>query len=168
MLMEDLYSKPGHLLRRAHQIATAIFTEVCGPWDLTSVQYAALVAIGVNPGVDATRLSGLIAFDRSTLGGVLDRLEHKGLVIRSADPSDRRVKTLFLTDEGKSLLKQIETPVKAVQERLVEPLSAADRKTFLKLLSTLVVAHNSDLPASIRLSAGDTPDRGAKSRAPLD
>ncbi|MCC0057536.1 MAG: winged helix-turn-helix transcriptional regulator [Rhodobiaceae bacterium] len=166
--MESLYAKPGHLLRRAHQIATAIFTEVCGPWDLTSVQYAALVAIGLNPGVDATRLSGLIAFDRSTLGGVLDRLENKGLVVRSTDPSDRRVKTLFLTDEGKSLLKQVEAPVNAVQERLIEPLSPADRKVFLKLLAALVVAHNPDLPASIQLSAGDAPSRIAKIKTHAD
>ena len=60
--MNDLYTKPGHLIRRAHQISSALFAEECGAFDLTSVQYAALVAIRTNPGVDATRLSSLIAF----------------------------------------------------------------------------------------------------------
>ena len=50
---------PGHLIRRVHQVSTAYFAEECGP-DLTAVQYAALVAIGAHPGIDATRLSQLI------------------------------------------------------------------------------------------------------------
>ena len=71
---------PGHLIRRAQQIAVAIFMEECAAYDLTPVQYAALVAIRENPGTDATRLSSLIALDRSTLGNVLERLEARKLV----------------------------------------------------------------------------------------
>jgi len=55
---------------------------------LTSVQYAALVAIWANPHVDATRLSALTGFDRSTIGDVLERLEAKGWVLRSSSPND--------------------------------------------------------------------------------
>ena len=73
--MDGLYAMPGHLIRRVQQISSALFAEECGNFDLTSVQYAALVAIRANPQVDATRLSALIAFDRSTLGDVLERLE---------------------------------------------------------------------------------------------
>jgi len=53
MQLQDLYSKPGHLIRRAQQIAVAIFMEECANFDLTPVQYAALVAIRENPGTDA-------------------------------------------------------------------------------------------------------------------
>jgi len=67
----------GHLIRRAHQISTAYFLEECGG-DLTAVQYAALVTIGAHPGIDATRPSEIIYFDRSTIGDVLDRMEGKG------------------------------------------------------------------------------------------
>jgi MarR family transcriptional regulator, lower aerobic nicotinate degradation pathway regulator len=62
--MDDLHSTPGHLIRRAQQISSALFAEECGKFDLTSVQYAALVVIKGNPDVDATRLST----DRSTIG----------------------------------------------------------------------------------------------------
>jgi len=75
MLLEDLHRQPGHLIRRAQQIAVAIFIEECAAFDLTPVQYAAMVAIQENEGIDATRLSAQIAFDRSTLGNVLERLE---------------------------------------------------------------------------------------------
>ena len=59
------------------QIAVSIFVEECKAFDLTPVQYAALVAIHTHPGIDATRLSAVIAFDRSTLGNVIERLENK-------------------------------------------------------------------------------------------
>ena len=102
--MDDVYKKPGHLIRRAHQISSALFAEECGAFDLTAVQYAALVAIRDNPAVDATRLSTLIAFDRSTLGDVLERLEAKGRIRRSPSPGDRRVKLLHLSKEGEEVL----------------------------------------------------------------
>src|SRR4051812_9493883 len=75
--MDAVYTMPGHLFRRMQQIAVSIFVEECKDFDLTPVQYAALVAIRTHPGIDATRLSLVIAFDRSTLGSVLARLEAK-------------------------------------------------------------------------------------------
>lgn len=81
---------PGHLIRRAQQVSIALFAKECAALDLTSVQCAALVTIRENPGVDTMRLSRLIAFDRSTLGSVLERLEAKGWVGRSpARPASR-------------------------------------------------------------------------------
>ena len=94
MLLEDLHRQPGHLIRRAQQIAVAIFIEECAAFDLTPVQYAAMVAIQENEGIDATRLSAQIAFDRSTLGNVLERLEARGFVERYSSPDDKRVKLL--------------------------------------------------------------------------
>src|SRR4051794_41918335 len=108
--MDNLYSMPGHLIRRAHQISSALFAEECGEFDLTSVQYAALVAIRDNPDVDATRLSALIAFDRSTIGDVLERLEGKGWIKRHPSPTDRRVKLLRLSPTGEDLLRRGERP----------------------------------------------------------
>src|SRR5882762_4875440 len=88
MSMDDVYQKPGHLIRRAQQIAVSIFLEECAPLDITPVQYAALVTVRENPGIDATRLSALVAFDRSTLGNVLERLESKGLIVRIGSTED--------------------------------------------------------------------------------
>src|SRR3712207_4381835 len=140
--MDNLYDMPGHLIRRAHQISTALFTEECAEFDLTSVQYAALVAIKANPEVDATRLSALIAFDRSTIGGVLERLEAKGWILRTASPADKRVKLLRLTLDGERLLRRVEPAVRRVQQRLLEPLAPADRATILRLLAQLAAVHN--------------------------
>src|SRR4051794_16933501 len=104
MAMDELYTKPGHLIRRMQQIAVAIFMEECHAMDLTPVQYAALVAIREHPGIDATRLSAVVAFDRSTLGSVIGRLEIKEFIVRRPSEDDSRVKRLYLTSLGKKTL----------------------------------------------------------------
>ena len=105
--MDAVYSKPGYLFRRMQQIAVSIFVEECKAYDLTPVQYAALVAIRTHPGIDATRLSAVIAFDRSTLGSVIERLEAKDYIERKPSHADKRTKLLYLTRSGTALLRDI-------------------------------------------------------------
>jgi DNA-binding MarR family transcriptional regulator len=142
MLLKDLHLKPGHLIRRAQQIAVAIFMEECAGYDLTPVQYAALVAIRENPGTDATRLSALIAFDRSTLGNVLERLEARKLVTRYPSSEDKRIKLLKLSAGGGALVKRAQASVERAQGRILEPLKPADRKKLMELLGQLVELNN--------------------------
>jgi len=143
--LKDFHTMAGYLIRRTQQISTALFAEECGKHELTAVQYAALVAIGLHPQIDATRISRLISLDRSTLGDVLERIEAKGLVVRSASPSDRRVKLLSLSAEGKKLIAAVSMPVQRVQKRLLEPLTPKEQQTFVELLSRLTESHK-DLP----------------------
>jgi DNA-binding MarR family transcriptional regulator len=151
MQLKDLHSKPGHLIRRAQQIAVAIFMEECAEFDLTPVQYAAMVAIRENPGTDATRLSALIAFDRSTLGSVLERLEARKLVARYASPDDKRIKALKLTAAGLGLLKRAEACVRRAQERILEPLPPDERGKLMELLGRLVDLNNEASRVPLRL-----------------
>jgi len=133
---------PGHLIRRAQQIAVAVFMEECADLDLTPVQYAALVAIGDHPGTDATRLSALIAFDRSTLGNVLERLEVRKLVTRYSLPEDKRIKRLKLTASGRSVIERAVKAVRRAQNRILAPLRPKDRDKFMQLLNQLVEINN--------------------------
>ena len=140
--MDAVYTKPGYLFRRMQQIAVAIFVEECKTYDLTPVQYAALVAIRTHPGIDATRLSAVIAFDRSTLGSVIERLETKAYIERKPGREDKRVKLLHLTKAGAALLSDIIPSVDRAQARMLQPLKPADRKTLLTLLTQLVDLNN--------------------------
>jgi DNA-binding MarR family transcriptional regulator len=140
--MDAVYGKPGYLFRRMQQIAVAIFVEECKAYDLTPVQYAALVAIRTHPGIDATRLSAVIAFDRSTLGNVIKRLESKTYVERKPAREDRRVKLLTLTKAGAALLRDIMPSVDRAQARMLQPLKPKDRKTLLALMTQLVDLNN--------------------------
>ncbi len=145
--MEDLYQMPGHLIRRVQQISSALFFDECGSFELTSVQFAALKAIQSHPRIDATRLTSLIAIDRSTLGSVLERLEKKGWVVRSSSPTDKRAKLLSLTPAGREVLKQVMPAVRRVQKRLVAPLAPTDREAIVRLLLQIAEAHNDLRPA---------------------
>jgi DNA-binding MarR family transcriptional regulator len=140
--MDAVYTKPGYLFRRMQQIAVAIFVEECRAYDLTPVQYAALVAIRTHPGIDATRLSAVIAFDRSTLGNVIERLESKAWVEREPSREDKRIKLLSLTRAGEALLRAIMPSVDRAQARMLQPLKPADRKTLLALMTQLVDLNN--------------------------
>jgi len=142
LTMDAVYSKPGYLFRRMQQIAVAIFMEECRACDLTPVQFAALVAIHTHPAIDATRLSAVIAFDRSTLGNVIERLESKEYIERKPAAEDKRVKLLYLTRSGAALLRDIMPSVDRAQARMLQPLKPADRKTLLALLTQLVDLNN--------------------------
>jgi DNA-binding MarR family transcriptional regulator len=140
--MDAVYAAPGYLFRRMQQIAVSIFIEECKAHDLTPVQYAALIAIHTHRGIDATRLSAVIAFDRSTLGNVIERLESKALVERKPSREDKRIKLLYLTRSGAALLREIMPSVDRAQARMLQPLKASDRKMLMALLTQLVDLNN--------------------------
>ena len=150
LTMDAVYTKPGYLFRRMQQIAVAIFVEECRAYDLTPVQYAALVAIRTHPGIDATRLSAVIAFDRSTLGNVIERLEAKQLIERKLSRQDKRVKLLYLTKAGAALLREIMPSVDRAQARMLQPLKPADRRTLMALLTQLVDLNNESSRVPLR------------------
>ncbi|WP_456619338.1 MULTISPECIES: MarR family winged helix-turn-helix transcriptional regulator [unclassified Bradyrhizobium] len=140
--IDAVYAAPGYLFRRMQQIAVSIFMEECKAFDLTPVQYAALIAIHAHPGIDATRLSAVIAFDRSTLGSVIERLQAKDYIERKPAPEDKRIKLLYLTKSGAAILREIIPAVERAQTRMLEPLKPADRKMLMGLLMQLVDLNN--------------------------
>jgi len=125
----------GHLIRRLHQQSMQVFqiqTQAAG-FDLTSVQFAALNAIALQPDIDQASLATAISFDRATIGGVIDRLERKGLVQRVVSAQDRRARQLHLTPEGEQLLAACRPVVTALQADILAPLTPAERDVFLEL-----------------------------------
>ena len=134
---------PGHLIRRAQQLAVAIFMEETVGLDVTPVQFAILNALMDDPGEDQITLSGRVAFDPATFGSVISRLEAKGWVQRQADPMDKRRKLLWTTAEGEKVALQMKRAVGKAQQRIVGPLEVAERAQLNELLSKLVAGHES-------------------------
>lgn len=133
----EFYGMPGHLIRRMHQASQAIFDRAMAEagFDLTSVQFAALSTIAARPGLDQARLAAAIAFDRPTTGGVIDRLEAKGLVRRKVSAGDRRARELYAEAKGEAVLSAVRPIVRKVQKRMLHALSAQEQATLLRLLS---------------------------------
>lgn len=141
-LQTALYDKPGHLIRRLQQIAVAVFLEETAGFDITPVQYAVLAAVGIHPGIDQLRVANAIGFDRTTIAGVVERLEGRGLLRRRTGPTDRRAKVLYLTDTGRQTIRDMADGVDRAQARMLEGLEAAEKLVFLGMLARLVRLNN--------------------------
>ena len=150
--MLELQDMAGHLIRRLHQISVSVFTEKMkeAGLDLTPVQFAALSALEAHADVDQATLAGLIAYDRVTIGGVVDRLEGKGLVSRRVSPQDRRARIVRLTAAGHGILGQARPVVRALQHDILSGLEEADKAVFMDLLRKTTAAGNDQSRAPLQ------------------
>lgn len=138
----DLYTQPGHLLRRAHQIAASIFHDELGT-KVTPIQYAILRILIDHPGIDQVSLAGLVAMDTSTAASVAIRLEEKKLLIRYLDPNNRRQRALYVTDAGRALLQSTVPGNARLHQRIFEGFTPEEEAQFMTLLQKLVRINNS-------------------------
>jgi MarR family transcriptional regulator, temperature-dependent positive regulator of motility len=150
--VRDNNEMPGHLARRFQQIAVAVFLAEVGDagFDLTPVQYAALAAIRTNPGIDQVTLAGLIAYDRTTITGVVDRLVQKGLLVRNPSSRDRRARELQITEAGKRTLRGITPAVEAAQRSMLRGLTEKEGADLMRLLRKAIAAGNELSRAPLR------------------
>lgn len=139
-----LAERPGFLIRRLHQIHTALFAESCAAFDVTPVQYSLLSALARRSEADQTTLSADVALDRTTATGALVRLATRGLVERIASARDRRARDCRLTPSGATLLAAMETAARSAHEATLAGLDAADRATLVALMARLVTVHGQD------------------------
>ena len=137
----DFKHAPGHLIRRAHQFAVAIFMEEAADFDVTPVQFAILNALIDTPGADQITLAGQVAFDAATSGAVIGRLVARGWIRREPDAVDRRRKLLWVTPDGEQAVQQMKRLVARVQTHILAPLSPQEREQLLALLGKLVSGH---------------------------
>jgi MarR family transcriptional regulator, lower aerobic nicotinate degradation pathway regulator len=140
--IEQLYRRPGFLIRRAHQIAVSIFIEESGELGITNRQYGILLLLKRQSGIDQITVAKLLGLDRSTTGMVLTKLERDGLVTRYVGDHDRRRLRLKLTRAGERMLERLAEPAKRAQARVLSVLTAAERDEFLRLLEKFNRAFN--------------------------
>ncbi|WP_448003149.1 MarR family winged helix-turn-helix transcriptional regulator [Agromyces bauzanensis] len=124
---------PGHLLRRAQQVHTALFALEFDK-ELTGPQYAALHVLAEHPAISQRELGSRAALDKSTAADLVQRLVERGWIVRERDTSDGRRRVLSLSPAARQAAERLAPRVAAVQERLLEPLDAAERERFLGLL----------------------------------
>lgn len=127
----------GSLIRRAQQRHVAVWlAEVSA--DVTSVQFAALAALQQHPGMSQRELGDELDIDRSTVAGLVSRLERDGRVARSADSKDARRNILSLTSFGIVTVEELRPKVERAQSVLAANISEGQSEELVKLLSSLV------------------------------
>jgi DNA-binding MarR family transcriptional regulator len=137
-----LSERPGFLARRLHQIHVALFTEICGVFDITPVQYSLLSALAERGAADQTTLAADIALDRTTTTGALKRLEARGLLERPRSAADRRARQCVLTAKGAELLTKMEGSAQKAHKATIASLSPEEQATLLRLLQRIVEANS--------------------------
>jgi DNA-binding MarR family transcriptional regulator len=140
--LADLYSRPGFMLRRGHQIAVGIFVQECGAIGLTPPQHGVLVVADNAPGLDQAGIARSLGFDRATTGALIQGLERRGLLRRESSAADLRRKTLVVTPRGRAMLQRAQMAVRRTSDRLLAPLAAKERRQFVQLLERLTAALN--------------------------
>jgi DNA-binding MarR family transcriptional regulator len=146
-LMLDLYEQPGHLIRRAQQIAVSMFRETMDA-EITPVQFAILRMLKESPGIDQVTLAGLVALDKSTTADIAVRLEKRGLIYRVLGA--RRQRCLSLTPEGESTLISTVTSVHLLRDRMLSSLLPVEQKEFIRLLKKFVQINNAQSRAPLQ------------------
>jgi len=130
-----LHDEPGHLIRRAQQIAVSKFHEVHGR-HVTPIQYAILRTLLETPGIDQVTLAQLIALDTSSTADIATRLEAKGWILREVLP--RRQRRLSLTPDGEAVLQSMRLGIEQMYLGMMNSLDAAEQREFMRLLRKFV------------------------------
>lgn len=134
----DLHEAPGHLLRRCHSRARAVFEDLVGRHTgLSKQQVALLLSVAHNPANTHAQLSHETGFDRNTLADTLDRLIAKGLVVRNRSALDGRAYEIHLTEAGRKQLEDLIPLSVAVQEEIIRPIPKELRAQFIHCLQLL-------------------------------
>jgi DNA-binding MarR family transcriptional regulator len=125
----------GYRLRLAQQ---AVFRDFAATVEgLSPGRVGMLTLIEANPGVTQSRLATAVNLDRSTLVGVLDMLQERGLIERRRGKSDRRTNGLWLTRRGRSLLASAKRRIAVHERRVASRLTDVERALLIRLLDKL-------------------------------
>lgn len=159
-----LHERPGFLIRRAHQIATSVFVEICRDEELTPSQYGVLYMLRDEGPSDQSAVARLVGLDRSTTGLVIRGLAARGLLRKQPSATDRRRSALTLTPAGNSLLKRCEPLAEQAKGALLAAFTAAERREFVRLLKKFTAANNHLSRARV-VPSSRTRSSAAKGRA---
>jgi DNA-binding MarR family transcriptional regulator len=146
----DLWTRPGYLIRRLHQIHVGLFAEECAGEDITPVQFAVLTVLYDGSEMDQFSLSAFVGIDRSSGAEVFRRLERRGLLLRTPSDVDGRAKIIKITNQGRKFVDRVRPLMARTQDRFVSPLTDTELKTFYKLVAKLIDANNAASRAPLR------------------
>jgi len=152
--LQDMYRRPGFLLKRCHQVSMAIFLAECREFSITQSQYGCLRALDVSPGIDQICLGRLVGLDRSTAGMVIKTLSDRGLIERVVNDTDKRRMRLKVSPDGERLLRDIAPLAARAQERVLKGLPREARAAFLAMLHAFLAGHDALIDVDQVLASG--------------
>jgi DNA-binding MarR family transcriptional regulator len=129
--------QPTWMLSRANARAQRLLHEAFDREGLRGYHFRLLAALDEHGPGSQANLSRQTGIDRSDVVATLNQLVDGGLAERHTDPADRRRNVIAITDDGVETLQRLDVALSAVQEAVLEPLTARQRATFTTLLAKL-------------------------------
>jgi DNA-binding MarR family transcriptional regulator len=124
----------GYRLRLAQQAVFRDFASSVA--ELSPGRAGMLLLVEANPGVTQGRLADAVRLDRSTMVGVIDAIEERGLIERRRG-SDRRTNGLWLTRAGRAFVARLKSRIEMHEQRVAVRLTSGERDQLLVLLEKL-------------------------------
>jgi DNA-binding MarR family transcriptional regulator len=135
--MFDIENSLGFLLAKSYQRGYALFKAPLEKFSLTPKQFSLLAFLWKQDGLSQVELSDKCQIDRTTLGGLIDRLQKQGYVRREPNPEDRRAFQIYLTEKGQALEEELLAIARKVTDSFTAGFSSAETETLRQLLKKL-------------------------------
>jgi DNA-binding MarR family transcriptional regulator len=128
----------GFLARVLVGLATSIYEEVTEQVDITPQQFGVLLTLYQQGSMTLGEITQATRADLSTTGEMVRRMTDRGLVTRAAGKEDRRTVSISITENGVTALLELVSRMPKLQERLLAPIPAEERRSFLQNLKRIV------------------------------
>jgi DNA-binding MarR family transcriptional regulator len=153
----------GFMLSTLGHAVSRRFLRALEPLELHPREFAVLRAVKASDGQSQQALAERLHITPSRIVAIVDELESRALVERRPDPNDRRVRALYVTRRGQTLLDNAVKLVVQHERAIGDALTAKERAQLLELLNR--IAASIDLPTDVHSALGDAHRRGGSSRA---
>jgi DNA-binding MarR family transcriptional regulator len=130
----------GYLLKHARERLSALSAEGYARFGINGRELAVLTVLADGEPPSQLEAAQRLSIDRTTMVALLDELETKGLVARSADPADRRRNIVVLTPLGRECLTGATRATDDAERAFLAPLGEADGERLRQMLQTVIAA----------------------------
>ncbi|ADI01653.1 MAG TPA: MarR family transcriptional regulator [Syntrophothermus lipocalidus] len=125
------------VLTKAQNAVHQLFKAELAPYGVTPGQYGVLRCLWDQNGMTAKQLADRLSLDGSTITGILDRMEQRGLIERHTDPKDRRALKVMLTEHGLRLKEPLTKAIEEANRKALRSFSQEQAQLLKKLLDEI-------------------------------
>lgn len=125
------------LLTIAQHEVFLIFSENLSHYGITPGQYGVLACLWKNETLTPKEIATILRVENSTISGVLDRMQKRGLIDRVLNPNNRRSISVKATKEGLALKEPVQQMIEELNEQVLRDFSSAEREELLTLLNRI-------------------------------
>ena len=124
----------GYSMTDVARLLRTVFERRVRSLGLTRAQWVVIARVHRHPGLSQTEIADLLEIEKATAGRLIDRMEAKDWLERRADPNDRRINRLHLTEEAERLHALIWPIAESTVDSALQDLSTTERRTLTKLM----------------------------------